>query len=310
MNQRFGTNRNKGNSLLDFPSDYILLDVETTGFDPRYDQIIEIGAVRVSNDSVVDELSFLVKPKFGTLMIPDHITEKTGITEEMVSIDGIFIDDAIIKLHEFVGESLICGYNINFDINFVYDALKKYHNLDFSNDYVDFLRIARRFFKEEKRHRLIDVLSYANIDIVQEHRGLSDCLTTKKVYDYIKNNSDAALFESIKKYQKSYKINANDIVASTDDIDVTNPIFDKNICFTGKLDLLTRQEAMQLVKNLGATPQNGVNKQTNFLILGDTSYSTNVKNGVTGKMKKALDLQQKGQDIEVLSETVFFDLIQ
>lgn len=52
----------KGNSLLTFPDDFTIIDLETTGLDPTFDEIIEVGAIRVRNGNVTDTFSSLVKP--------------------------------------------------------------------------------------------------------------------------------------------------------------------------------------------------------------------------------------------------------
>lgn len=107
------------------------------------------------------------------------------------------------------------------------------------------------------------------------------------------------------------KLNANMITADENiEIDSTNPFFNKSVCFTGKMDSLKREDGMKIIANLGGIPQNGVNSQTNYLILGEVAYISNVKNGVTGKMKKAYELIEKGNDLMVISESLFFDMIE
>ena len=70
-------------------SDYIDFDLETTGLYPDKDSIIEIGAVKVRNHEVVDQLDILVNPGFPILT---KIVQLTGITDEMAttSIASIF----------------------------------------------------------------------------------------------------------------------------------------------------------------------------------------------------------------------------
>ena len=72
----------KGKSLLDLPSDYVVIDLETTGLSPEFDEIIEISAIRFTNDNRTDSFSSLVKPNH---KIPEFITELTGITNDMVA---------------------------------------------------------------------------------------------------------------------------------------------------------------------------------------------------------------------------------
>ena len=73
---------------------------------------------------------------------------------------------------------------------------------------------------------------------------------------------------------------------------------------------MSRKEALQIVANLGTTPQNGVNKQTNFLVLGNLDYSNhNLSDGKSSKLKKAEKLILDGQDLVIISENVFIKSI-
>lgn len=81
----------KGKSLLTLTKDFTVIDIETTGLDPTYDEIIEIGAIRVRNSIIVDKLNLLVKPKEE---VDDYITDLTGISNEML-IDKPSIEEVI-----------------------------------------------------------------------------------------------------------------------------------------------------------------------------------------------------------------------
>ena len=109
----------KGQSLLLFPNEYIVFDIETTGLDASYDEIIEIGALKIKNNEIVDKFTSLIKPKYP---IDEFITELTGITNEMVK-DAPLINEVLPRFIDFIGDEILVGHNINFDINFVYDNL-------------------------------------------------------------------------------------------------------------------------------------------------------------------------------------------
>ena len=70
---------NKGHSLIDFPNDYIPIDVETTGLDYEYDEIIEVSAVKFSGGEIVDRFTSLAKPKFSHVGISIKQLEELGL---------------------------------------------------------------------------------------------------------------------------------------------------------------------------------------------------------------------------------------
>ena len=105
----------KGKSLIEFPNKYIAFDIETTGLDPMYDEIIEIGAIKIENGKEIETFSTLIKPEYE---INDFITELTGITNEMVQ-NAPKINEVLTRFMDFIKDSIILGHNINFDINFI-----------------------------------------------------------------------------------------------------------------------------------------------------------------------------------------------
>ncbi len=297
----------KGKNLHTIPVDYTIVDIETTGFSPQFDEIIEIGAIKVKNNFVIEKFSSLVKPKKA---ISEFITLLSGITNDMLE-DAPFPKVVLKDFLDFIGDDILVGYNVNFDINFLYDYCQIYLEKNFSNDFVDLLQYAKNLLPELENHKLTTIAQHFNINTLGSHRALKDCEITKECYEYIKNKipSDTSIekiFNSHKKYEKA---NANDIIASTDSFDENNPFYKKYCCFSGALTM-SRKEAMQLVADVGGICQNGVTKTTNYLILGDLDYCNAIKDGKSSKQKKAENLKLKGQDIEILSESVFHEMLK
>lgn len=172
------TRENKGKSLISLPDNFTVIDIETTGLDPEWDNIIEISAIKVKNNQITDIFSTLINPE---VKISEFISELTGITDEMIK-DAPLIDDALEDYINFIGDDIILGWNVNFDINFLYDYLSKLKNKILSNNFVDGLRIARLHLKELKSHKLSTICEYYNLNKDIAHRSLSDCYSVLNVY--------------------------------------------------------------------------------------------------------------------------------
>lgn len=104
-------------------------------------------------------------------------------------------------------------------------------------------------------------------------------------------------------------LSAKDIVTEKTDFDETHPLFGKTCVFTGTLEKMARKDAMQIVVDLGGLVGNSVTKKTNYLILGNNDYCSSIKGGKSSKQKKAESLKLAGNDIEIISENVFYDMI-
>lgn len=326
----------KGKNLLEFPEEYVVIDLETTGLDPQFDEIIEFGAIKISNNQIVERFSELSQPQariwideedlgdydyyfvedgeYFTFVDP-FITSLTGITNTMLK-DARKEVDVLKDFLNFVGDSIVIGHNVNFDVNFLYDVTK-YHGFSlFKNNFVDTLRLARRLL-DLPHHRLADLMRYYEIGDESAHRALLDCSVTHLCYEKLLQEIIRTFgsYENARKEWKAKstgKIDYDSIKATDSDaIDGTNPFFGKECIFTSTLENFVRKDAMQEVVNRGGTIGKGsVTKRTNFLVVGSLEYRTNIKGNKTDKMRKAESLKLKGQDIEIISESVFMDMLQ
>lgn len=295
----------KGESLLALPATYTVVDLETTGLDPQWNDIIEFGAMRVVNGEVVEKYARLVNPGYE---IDEFITELTGITNDMLST-APGIEEVLPGFLAFVGDSIIVGHNVNFDVNFIFDNCTGVLKKPFTNDFIDTMRLSRRLFPEERHHRLCDLVERFGIGDAVEHRALSDVEQTNRCFLYMEEHmkSNGISIESILPTKSGFS--AKDIQATTNDFDESSPVFEKTFVFTGTLERMTRKEAMQLVVDRGGLCGDGVNKKTNFLVLGNNDYCSTIKDGKSTKQKKAEQLKLAGCDIEIISENVFYDMI-
>ena len=205
----------------------------------------------------------------------------------------------------FVGDSVLIGHNVNFDINFLYDSCMELFKEPFDNNFIDTMRLARRVCPELEHFRLSDMVRHYKISHTDAHRALSDVLATKELYDALKKDI-VDLGVSLSTYTAP---KAKDIVANGDNADPSHPLYGKTVVFTGALEKMTRKDAMQLVADIGGIPADGITKKTNYLILGNNDYCSSIKDGKSSKQKKAEKMKLDGADIEIMPESVFYDMI-
>lgn len=297
----------KGKSIIDFPSDYVVIDIETTGLDSYYCEIIEIAAIKYSSGQKIDSFSTLIKSKEP---LDEFITKLTGITNEMLE-NAPSISESILEFYNFVGNNILIGYNVNFDINFLYDNLISFHSLALSNPFIDIMRIARKVLPDLKNHKQKTVARHYGISIDGAHRAFTDCEICNSCFlalqsDIILNNNTLEEFKT--NFKRNY-LHAKDISTSNTYFDTSHPLYEKVCVFTGVLEKMKRKDAMQLVVDLGGFVNDMVTKKTNYLILGNNDFCTSIKDGKSSKYKRAEELILKGTDLEILSESVFYDLV-
>lgn len=172
----------KGKSLDYLVDDYVLVDIETTGLSPQRDDIIEIGAIKVKNNEVIERYSSLLKID---RKVPSYITNLTGITTDMIEAEGRETPEVLKEFVEFAGDSILVGHNVNFDINFIYDKCEKYLEIPLSNDFIDTMKIAKRLV-DTPNYKLGTLADYFHVNYNGAHRGLKDVEITYEVYNQMK----------------------------------------------------------------------------------------------------------------------------
>lgn len=169
----------KGHSLVEDVGDYTVVDIETTSLDSFHGEILEISAIKVRNKEEVDNFSELIRTNEE---LGYFTTNLTGITNEMMLKEGKELEEVLQNFKTFLGNDIIVGHNVNFDINFLYDNMEEHIDTYLSNDYVDTLRIARKVLPNLRHHKLDDLITYFHLTKRNEHRALNDCVLTNQVY--------------------------------------------------------------------------------------------------------------------------------
>lgn len=285
-------------------SDYCVLDTETTGLSAYYDEVIEIGILKVRSGDVIDRYEQLIRPKYE---IDGFITSLTGITNEMVA-DKPPIEDVKGDALAFLGNDIIVGHNTSFDVRFLAAGFQE----NINNEYMDTMQFARKLYPDLSHHRLSDLSEYLNLTN-NEHRAIADCVTTMELYEAMKTEIAQKGLGIRDLWQVNSSghsgINIGAITSTTDGIDEDGFFYGRHVVFTGKLERMTRKEAMQIVVNMGGILDNSVNRHTNYLILGNNDYNAVLHGEKSSKHKKAEKLKLEGQDIDIIDEFTFYDII-
>jgi len=173
----------KGKSLFEFPSDYTVIDIETTGLSSFGAEIIEVSALRYREDILSGQYSALLKPAYP---IPPFITALTGITNAMVR-DARPRMDILQEYKDFLGDDILIGHNVNFDVNFLYDEFTRYLDAPLSNNFIDVMRLSRHYIPSLPNHKQITVAEYFALDTYGAHRALKDTMLCAGNYQGIKS---------------------------------------------------------------------------------------------------------------------------
>lgn len=157
-------------------NDFVVFDFETTGLEYMVDHVTEIGAVKIKKGKIVETFSTLINPQ---KLISKEITEKTGITNEMVK-DAPLFEDVVGDFYKFCKGCVLVGHNVDFDYGFL-DYYGRKSNYIFDNKREDTLVLARKniFLKN---YKLKTVAEKMNVSLINAHRALNDTLATAKVF--------------------------------------------------------------------------------------------------------------------------------
>ena len=164
----------KGQVLRD---SYVVFDIETTGFSPVKNRIIEIGAVKVVEGKIVDRFSTFVNPR---VPIPFRIEQLTSINDEMV-MDAPGIEEVLPEFLKFCEGTIFVAHNANFDMSFIMENAAQL-NIELHPTYVDTVGIARVLLPHQAKHTLDAVAKTMGVSLENHHRAVDDAEATAEIF--------------------------------------------------------------------------------------------------------------------------------
>lgn len=156
---------------------FVVFDIETTGFSPKHNRIIEIGAVKVVEGKIVDQFSEFVNPE---VPIPYQIEKLTGINDKMV-MEAETIDTILPKFLAFCEDSVMVAHNADFDMSFIFNNAE---HLGYRIDptILDTVALARVLMPQLGNYKLNNVAKHLGVSLENHHRAVDDATCTGEIF--------------------------------------------------------------------------------------------------------------------------------
>lgn len=156
---------------------FVVFDIETTGFSPVSDRIIEIGAVKVEHGEITDRFSTFVNPD---RPIPYEIEKLTSINDSMV-LDAPTIEEILPQFVDFCDGCIMVAHNAGFDMSFLIENCKR-QNLPQEYTYLDTVGLARILMADMSKFTLDALCKKLGIVLEGHHRAVNDAEATAAIY--------------------------------------------------------------------------------------------------------------------------------
>lgn len=165
--------------------EYIVLDTETTGLNPKKDEILSIGAVKIKNNKIITSQSFeiFIKP----LEEISHESIKIHHILEADLLDGVTIDEALEKLLYFIGNRPIVGYYISFDFSILNTYLKEFIGTSLPNEQIELSSMYYKRYKKHSAHEFVDlkfdtIMDRLELPQLGKHDALNDAIMSAMMF--------------------------------------------------------------------------------------------------------------------------------
>lgn len=277
----------KGKPILEFPDSYIVVDIETTGLDPVKDCIMEISAVKYRKNRKVDDYVVLINID---RRVPLHITELTGITNKMLE-GGVEVTAALQGFIDFIGEDIVVGYNVPFDLAFLNQASERYLLRSIFNDYIDVMQIAMEKLPFLGRTKQIVVAKYFGIGTEGSHRALNDCEICNACYQKLKELS-VPLYSMPDKQV---------LLEALPDAQGDKPFLGKKFLFIGCLYKWYIKNLMDVVEKLGGTVCSDASSSADIVVVGTADQAVLESK----EFLRLIELKASGGEFALLKDCSF-----
>ncbi|MDU4952941.1 MULTISPECIES: exonuclease domain-containing protein [Clostridium] len=300
---------------------YFTIDFETAN--SHRGSVCAIGIVEVLDSKIINTFRSLINPEesfdfYNTLI--------NGISEKMV-LDKPTFPEIWDKLKNKLQNQILIAHNAAFDFSVLRHVLEKY-NIDFPDiNYTCTRILSKKTWPNLKNYKLDTVAKNLNISF-EHHDPLEDAVACYKIFEEIlsKNNiyDISKLHNDLKVkvgqlYRNGYKpcevksiglsVKSSFKLPDNSSLNTNHELYNKGIAFTGTLESMVRKDAAQAAIDRGAFYCNTVTTNTNYLVMGIQDYKKFADGKKSSKLKKAEDLIEKGQDLEIIDEIEFIKLL-
>lgn len=282
---------------------FVALDVETANSDMA--SICQIGLAKFKDGELIEEWSSLVDPEdyFHYINIDIH-----GITEEDV-VDAPTFPEIAGQLSDFLSGS-VCVSHTHFDRVSIGRALEKYSLSPIKTTWLDSARVARRTWEEcaSRGYGLSNVSKIIGYQF-KHHDALEDAKAAGQIIISAIEKSGLSVDDWLKRVHHPIDpANFSSGAAINRDGNPEGELHGEVLVFTGALVML-RREAADLAASIGCTIASGVTKKTTLLVVGDQDVTKLAGKEKSSKHLKAEQLIAKGQNIRIIKESDFKELV-
>ncbi|WP_416826217.1 exonuclease domain-containing protein [Ectobacillus polymachus] len=302
---------------------FVAFDFETANQNRH--SICSVGMVFVEDGRIVDSVYQLIDPEedFDGWNIAIH-----NITPRDVKGAPTF-EQFYKAIKDRIDNQLMVAHYLAFDGYALRDNLARYSVQPGLHQLLCTYQLSKRLILGQSSYSLDSLCEYFGIELNNHHHALDDAracadLMIKLVDAYSLNDLEAVYNKtnikageiSAERFRSSlvhskdfsnYKLDLSAIEVALD-ADREHAFYGKSIVFTGKLNAFSRKEAAELLASKGGTPQNGLNKETNFIVVGDFR-DVMIEGNKSTKLLKAEKMINEGKELEIISELDFLKML-
>lgn len=287
-----------------------------------------VGLVKVRDGKIVDEQHWLMRPPQGVDTFDLFNVALHGISKDTVS-SAPYWRDVVADAIDYMGEDIVVAHNAAFDTGVIRFACA-HEGIEWPElDFLCTLVLARRGF-DLPSYSLPYVAHECGLEMSNHHEALADARAAATILKHLAHQADDA--DSLPEVAKFYDVGIGHMAAgvyrgctrtSCDGrsiplvaapanltADPEGYLYGRTVVFTGALKSMTRQMAWDAVVRVGGIPEKATTRRTNVLVVGGL-YPGSLRPGTTvsAKAQRAFDLRDKGQDIELMTEADFLQVL-
>lgn len=305
--------------------DFIAIDFETAT--EEMNSACALGIACVDNWEIVEKKYYLIQPPRNEYSLSN--THIHGITAEDTANSPTF--DVVwneIK-YLFDGDAIITAHNARFDMSVLKACFDTYSIPPVDFKYIDSIAVTNRQISDKNIEKTLEArAAYFNVPLENHHNALADavacaqiCIAAvrmtnrKSMHTYCssfrsRTTHQFAELKPMQRFHRTFeKFNPASVVPSSSAPDESNPLYGKNVVFTGDFVSMSRRAASQKVADLGGTVKSSVSSKVDYLFVGIQDPSLVGENGHSSKEDKADNLIKRGHHIQVLKEDDFIRMI-